>query len=49
MKQMTTYNKCKDCEFLEYWGYCTESICGEYCDRAEKNNSEEKQENNRIA
>lgn len=42
----STYNQCKDCEFLEYWGFCTESICGEYCDNVDilSNHNEDSKE-----
>ena len=48
MKQIT-YNKCQECEFLKYWGYCTDSLSGEYCKDAVDNCTEEENENNKIA
>lgn len=31
--EKSTYIMCRDCEFLEYWGFCTDCLCGNYCDK----------------
>lgn len=45
-QMQATYSKCKDCEFLEYWGFCTESIDGEPCSNVNRtyNDIEESKE-----
>lgn len=33
--EKNTYRMCKNCDFLEYWGFCTDCVCGNYCDRVD--------------